>query len=200
MSTFLTLLTGGGLAAAGGLASGAVTNWLGAMRDKRKYERDQVMAREAHSHEQALALEAGRHEQAMAVEARRQERLEQAYLELLTYLSHFVDWVRSIRPIWGPIPTPDPVPDEERRRIEALVTAYGSPEVLRLLREWGECAAKVDRVNDMLRRRDKSRDPGQDFDDEAHKEDLALPGYKQAMLDADKAIRDQVQRELAGGA
>jgi type II secretory pathway pseudopilin PulG len=63
MNTSLTLI-GAGLAVVGGLLSGALTNWLGAKRDERKYR-----------HEQALAREAQRHEQALAREARRQERL-----------------------------------------------------------------------------------------------------------------------------
>jgi hypothetical protein len=61
MTTFLAILTGGGLAAVCGLISGLLTNWLGDKRDQRKYE----------------------HERAMALDARRQERLEKAFLELL---------------------------------------------------------------------------------------------------------------------
>jgi hypothetical protein len=176
----MTLWTGGGLVAAGavvGAVAGALlTNWLGARRDRRTHEHEQVMAREA----------------------RRQERLEQAYLELLRYLSHYLDWARSVRPIVGPVPVPDPLPREERWRIEALVTAYGSPEVLRLLREWGERAAKIEDVDATLRLLEQSRNPSPESDREAMQENRALPGYKQAMFDADKAIRDRVQRELAG--
>src|SRR6266511_3463205 len=110
----ITLWTGGGLVAAGvvagSLAGALLTNWLGVRRDQRTHEHDQAMAREAHSHERAMALQAARHRQEMAQEARCQERLEKAYLELLTYLSHFLDWAKSVQPIWGPVPMPDPVP------------------------------------------------------------------------------------------
>jgi hypothetical protein len=92
------------------------------------------------------------------------------------------------------------LPPEERWRIEALVTAYGSPEVLRLLHEWGERAAKVDRVDGMLRMLEGSKNPSQQFDEDTMREHRALPGYKQAMFEADKAIRDRVQQELAGEA
>ena len=44
---YLTLLTGGGLVAVGSVANGLLTNWLGSKRDKDRYEREQVMAREA---------------------------------------------------------------------------------------------------------------------------------------------------------
>jgi hypothetical protein len=197
MSTFLTLLTGGGLAAAGGLASGAVTNWFAAKLDQRRYEREQVMAREAHQHEQAMALEARSHERAMALETRRQERLKQAYIELGIFLSHYIDWANSVRPMF-PVPAPDPLPPQERWRIETLVMAYGSPEVRQLLDEWHKCAEKIHNALATIRLRDQSRDPGQEFDDKANKEDQALPEYKRAMFDADKAIRERVQQELAG--
>ena len=45
MSTYLSLLTGGGLIAAGAVASGLLANWLGSRRDKRGYEHQQKMAR-----------------------------------------------------------------------------------------------------------------------------------------------------------
>jgi type II secretory pathway pseudopilin PulG len=187
MSTLLTLLTGGGLAALGGLASGAVTNWYGAKRDRERYEREQVMALEARSHEQAMARE-----------ARHQEGLKQAYLELGTYLSRYLDWSKSVQPMLGPVPVPDPLPPQERWRIETSVLAYGSPEVRRLLDEWRKCAERIENADAVIRLRDQSRDPGQQFDDKANKENLALPEYRQAMFEADKAIRDRVHEELAG--
>jgi len=58
-----------GLIAAGAVVSGLLANWLGSRRDKRGYE----------------------HEQKMAREARTQERLDQAYIALGEYLSHFED-------------------------------------------------------------------------------------------------------------
>jgi hypothetical protein len=73
MNTFLALLAGGGLVAAGSVASGLLANWLGSRRDKRGYT----------------------HEQEMAREARIQERLDQAYIAPGEYLSRFEDWARS---------------------------------------------------------------------------------------------------------
>ncbi len=143
MNTFLTLLTGGGFVAAGGVLSAWLTNSLGARRDKRRYDHDQQMAREARS----------------------QDRLDRVYIELGMYLSRYGDWARSVQPFWGPVPAPDPLPPGERWRIEALVTEYGSKEVWRLLEEWGEHAAKIDASDDIIRRAERSR--AADLDKEA---------------------------------
>lgn len=174
MSTFKTLLTGGGLAALGVVLAALAANWLGDKRDQRKYK----------------------HERDMAAEARRQERLEQAYIELLGYLSRHLDWAKSVRPLWGQPPIPEPLPSEERRRIETLVTAYGSEEVGRLLREWGERAAKIENADATIRMVEKSVRPSQQMEDQAREEHLAISSYKDAMFKADEAIRDRVRREL----
>ena len=87
MNTYLTLLTGGGLTAAGGVVIGLVNNWQGARRDKLGHKHDREIAREARS----------------------QERLEEAYLALGEYLSRFEDWARSVHPFLGPVSAPDPL-------------------------------------------------------------------------------------------
>jgi hypothetical protein len=174
--TVLVLLTGGGLAAVGGLVSGWLTNWPGTKRDERRYN----------------------HEQEQARLARLQERLEQAYIELLTFLSHYSQWAESVRPVIGPVQRPDPVPQEERWRMEALLTAYGSDEIRLLLQQWGECATKIHDVDEMMRLEEKSRNPGQKFSDRVIDEQQALAVYKTAMIQVDEAIRVRVRRELAG--
>jgi hypothetical protein len=179
MTTFLAILTGGGLAVIGGLASGWLTNWLGEKRDQRKYE----------------------HEQAMAQEARRQERLEQTYIELLRYLSHYADWTRSVDRVLGmPTPAPDPPPREELNRVEALVEAHGSPEVRRLLSKWREHAAKLQYADDSLPLVGLDDEP--DADDEAWTRDVgkARVAHRKATLEADQEIRDRIRQELAGEA
>jgi hypothetical protein len=177
MTTFLALLTGGGLAALGGLLSGVITNLLGARRDRRKYE----------------------HERAMALEARRQERLEQAYIELLGFLSHYAEWMSSPRRLLGQqVALPDPLPREELNRIMVLLEAHGSQEVRRLLSEWRSCAAKLENVDAGL--------PLVQLDDEADAEEEAwardsgkvIAAQREATLKADKAIRDRIRQELAG--
>ena len=198
MTTLQTLLTGGGLTAIGVVLAAFAANLLGARRDKRRYEHEQAMAAQAQRHEQAMAKQTQDHEQAMAAETRRQERMEQAYIELLRYLSRQWRWARSVRPMWGETDAPGPLPEEEQWRIEALVTAYGSFEVACLISEWGDRAAKLEDADATIRVREESPNSSQQLDDEAMREHKAIPSYREAMLEADRAIRDRVRQELAG--
>jgi hypothetical protein len=174
MTTFLAILTGGGLALLGGLLSGLLTNWLGDKRDQRKYE----------------------HERAMAMDARRQERLEQAYIELLAYLPHQAAWARPVRPFRGTVQA-DPMSFKEVKRIEALVEAHGSEEVRRLLQQWRECWQKIDDEVAAIGLKEKPT-PGQELEDEARLMLLGKSGYLEAMMDAAEAVRERVRQELAG--
>jgi hypothetical protein len=185
MNTFLTLATGGGLVALGGLASGFVTNWLGAKRDQRRYDHEQDMARASRSHEQDMARE-----------ARSQERLDRAYIALGEYLSRFGDWARSVRPFTGPVPAPAPQPPEEQWHIEALVTAYGSEEVRLLLEQWRKRARIIENADLVIRSAEQSPDLSAELDEKALRERQALEDYRKAMHDAADAIRGQMRQEL----
>jgi hypothetical protein len=88
MKTLLAVLTGGGIAAVGGLVTGLLNNWMGGKRDKHAYARQQEMAREALGH----------------------DRLDRAYTELGIYLAHRAAWAMSIRPFTNPVSGPDPTP------------------------------------------------------------------------------------------
>lgn len=175
MNTLLAVLTGGVLAAAGGLLSGWQSYRFGSKRDQR-----------AHAHEQQMARE-----------ALGQERLDRAYTELGIYLSHHADWARSVHPIWGPVTAPDPMPDEERWRIETLVTNHGSPEVRRLLERWVEQRRKIENADAVIRMAEQARDPG-GLAEKADREHQALEEYRRAMHEAASAIRDRMRAELAG--
>ena len=103
-----------------------------------------------------------------------------------------------MQPFWGQIPPPDPLPPEDRWKVETLVTLYGSPDVRRLLDQWAEYARKIDYADDVIRRVKQSSNPSADLDAQAHQEQLALPDYKAAMDEVGEAIRGQMNRELAG--
>jgi hypothetical protein len=175
MNTLLAVLTGGGLAALGGLGSGWLNNWLGSRRDE-----------QAHAHEQQMARE-----------ARWQDRLERTYTELGIYLSHYADWAGSVQPMLGPVPAPDPMPPAEQWRIETLVMNHGSPMVRQLLERWREQAQKIENADIVIKMAERARDPGS-LDDEALRERQALDEYRKAMHAADEAIRSQMSDELAG--
>jgi hypothetical protein len=172
---FITLLTGGGLLAAGSILSG----WQASRVAKK---RDQA----AHAHQLDMARE-----------ARRQERLERAYTELGIYLARQADWARSVHPFIGPVPAPEPVPRQEMYRIEALVTNHGSPEVRALLDQWAEIARKIDNAGHVITMAEQSRDPGA-LDEEAHRERRALDDYRKALDDAARRISDRMHQEMDG--
>jgi len=179
MNTFLAVLTGGGIAAVGGLGSGWLNNWMGSQRDERAHAHDQQMARETHARDQQMARE-----------ALRQERLDRAYTELGIYLSHEEAWARSVHPPIGPVPVPDPMTDEERWRIETLVTNHGSPEVRQLLDKWGEQRMKIQEADIVITMARESRDPGS-LGEKADQEHQALEDYRRALHEAATAIRDR---------
>jgi hypothetical protein len=175
MNTLLAVLTGGGIAAAGSLLTGWQNHLFGRKRD----EITRV------------------HEQQAAREALRQERLDRAYTELGIYLSHEAAWARSVHPFIGPVPVPDPMTDEERWRIETLVTNHGSPEVRQLLDKWGEQRMKIQEADIVITMARESRDPGS-LGEKADQEHQALEDYRRALHEAATAIRDQMRKELDG--
>lgn len=70
------------------------------------------------------------HEQAIAKDQRVQERISSAYVEMLTMLDSIMGIVNATQPILEPGPEPPPEPDQEKvGRVQALIAAFGSPEV-----------------------------------------------------------------------
>jgi hypothetical protein len=178
MNTFMTLLAGGGLLAAGTLLGVLQDNWLGSRRDRRTHA----------------------HDQRMAQEARRQDRLETTYTQLGVYLAHHADWARSVHPFMGPVPAPDPLSPAERWRIETLVANHGSPEVRRLLERWGEIARKIDNADAVIRLAEGSRTVEPELDREALRERQALEDYRKALYEAADDIRCRMHAEMDGQA
>jgi len=133
----------------------------------------------------------------MALEARRQQRLEQAYIDLLSYLSHHQELAWSMGPL-SEMSAPEPLSREERWRIEGLVTAYGSQEVRRLLEAWTRCLMKVQIANMASQLLEESQGLKPQLEEQAKQEQKAIPSYNEAVNRADAAIRERVRRELAG--
>ena len=175
MSILIALLTGGGLVA----ASTYLTAW---QTNRFARQRDQA----AHAHELAITAE-----------ARRQDRLERAYTELGIFLAHQQDWARSVHPFIGPVPEPDPMPQQEMYRIQALVMNHGSPEVQALLGRWGEVARKIEHACHVISMAEQSRNPG-GLAEQARQERLALEDNRKALQHAADRIYDQMKAELDG--
>jgi hypothetical protein len=85
---------------------------------------------------------------------------------------------------------------EETWAVEALMTANASPEVRDLLAEWRVWIDKIGNADRILRDLEGLKRPGDKFDEDALKEQGALPKYREKLTEADKAIRDQIRREL----
>jgi hypothetical protein len=175
VSTFIVLLTGGGLVAG--------SMYLSAWQTSRNAsKRDQA----AHTHQLQ-----------MAQEDRRQDRLDRAYTELGIFLAWSAKWARAVHPFFGPVPEPDPMPPQERRKIEALVANHGSPQVRALLDQWQEAARKIEYAGHVITMAEQSKNPGQ-LADEALKERLALEDNRKALQQAADRVYDQMKAELDG--
>jgi hypothetical protein len=122
-------------------------------------------------------------------------RGQQAYIELLGYLSYHTEWARSVGAVQGP----DPLPREDVRRIEARIEAYGSPKVRGMLQEWREYVADLALAGVTSGTVEELPNPSQELDD-ARDELRRIPSYRRAIFQTAEAIREQVRRELGGEA
>jgi hypothetical protein len=176
MSTFITLLTGGGLLAVGSILAGLQTNRFARQRDQT----------------------AQTHQLHMAQEARQQDRLDRTYTELGIFLSHWESWARSVHPFMGPVERPVVMAQDELWRIETLVANHGSPEVRRLLDVWGEQRLKIVHADITISMAEQHNSA--DLNEQARQERLALEDHRKALHEAATAIRDRMWLELNGQA
>ena len=139
---------------------------------------------------------------AVAREERQQRRLEEAYLEMLAALTAVSYWVFTVYPVFTSTPEeftmpPMPkLPDAERK--EALWSAYWSPQVERLMKEWESAVRQLQQTGMTIGigRSDVQfrQEPGIDMQAAL----LELPERKQKVIEADRRIREQVRLELLG--
>jgi hypothetical protein len=85
------------------------------------------------------------HEMEMARDQRRQQRLAETYIVLLEQAERMGQWAAFVRPLMERAEGPRPaLPDlAEQARVEALVRAYGSPEVKALVDEWRQTIREI---------------------------------------------------------
>jgi hypothetical protein len=154
----MALLTGGGLAALGGLTSGFLNDWMGKRRDERKYDND--------AEQDARRYE---HERRMAHEARHQERIARVYDETIILAGRAKIWVTYTRPM---ISFPgDPKPElpsvEEQSRIQSLLSVYGSPEVQERYEAWRKVVSELTVMDFRLKLAEDAEAKGRPGDDTA---------------------------------
>lgn len=139
---------------------------------------------------------------AVAREERQQRRLEEAYLETLTALSHIYYWVFAVYPPITQTPeqyTMPPLPElPDNARKEAAWTAYWSPRVEQLMDEWQLTVRKLQHAGMSISMARAAEAKGQQSGLDHPTLALELPGLKQAVVDADKSVRNQVRLELLG--
>jgi hypothetical protein len=139
---------------------------------------------------------------AVAREERQQRRLEEAYLELLSALTKIHYWVFTVYPFmtrtieeYTMPPLPE-LPDSERK--EAMWTAYWSPRVEQLMKEWESTVRQLQnagmQIGLAMRTEKSEQHPGIDINSLR----LELPDRKDKVIEADRRIREQVRLELLG--
>ena len=148
---------------------------------------------------------------AIAREERQQRRFEDAYTEMLAAVTRIRYWVYTVYP---PLTrtaeefTMPPVPElPDAAKSEALWTVYWSPRVEQLMGEWEQSVRKL-QVTGMVIGMGRAADASAQANlhiaaSRESRIDVAaklieLEGLKQAVLDADKRVREQVRAELLG--
>ncbi|KXF54641.1 hypothetical protein AXA44_40535 [Rhodococcus sp. SC4] len=91
--------------------------------------------RQGRDHVERISEKQYAHERLLAEEARKQNRIENAYVLLLEMSERAGLWAQRANRLYNwPVP---PLPDDgEQVRVEALIQAFGSPEVRTLMKDW----------------------------------------------------------------
>lgn len=97
-----------------------------------------LTGKQGRDHAETITRDQLDHERLLAREAREQQRLENAYLELLKMAERAGQWAQMVYPVFQSGQPPNtPLPSlEVQADTEALVNAFGSPEVRELLKTW----------------------------------------------------------------
>jgi hypothetical protein len=137
-----------------------------------------------------------------AREERQQRRLEAAYTELLIRLTVVRDWANAVYPMWtstaGEYTMPPLPPASDKERTEAIVTATWSPRVQELMHRWDTVVGKIKRTGETITLGLRAESTGRESSLDSADHLARLPELRQELNRADRAIRQQVSRELRG--
>ncbi|XRQ07371.1 hypothetical protein ACN3XK_64520 [Actinomadura welshii] len=137
-----------------------------------------------------------------AREERQQRRLEEAYTDLLITLSHVDDWLHRVYPLITEnkeqytMPSMPEIPNRIER--EAVLTAYWSPQIQRLHTDWRQAVAELRHTGMDIEYIQKQEELGRESGLNKAEILKSLPKQKEAVREADQAIRSQVRLELMG--
>jgi hypothetical protein len=139
---------------------------------------------------------------AVAREERQQKRFEEAYLELLSALTLVHYWVFTVYPPMTNKPegyTMQPLPElPDSAQKEALWTAYWSPRVEQLMKEWESTVRQLQSAGMEISLGLRTEKSGQRSSIDLQSLQLHLPALKEKVIQADRRIREQVRLELLG--
>lgn len=147
------------------------------------------------------------HDRAVRREDRRQERVQEAYEALIGYVEKRIRIAAGIRPFMPPEDEPAPVTEQEVERAQTLVDLHASPEVDRLIDEFGKMLLRIRNVDLDLRanewtaeRRDEGWDPAPDGFADSGEATRYVSEYGIAELrDIKDRLRQQMRTELNPG-
>jgi hypothetical protein len=160
----------------------------------------------AGSRQQNTALAVVRHQAeaqvAVAREDRHQRRLEEAYLEMLAAVTSIYYWVFTVYPMLTNTPeqyTMSPLPElSDNARKEALWTAYWSPRVEQLMKDWETAVRSIQSVGNRIAIGRSVESSGRVSGIDVASLLLELEERKREVIDADRHVRQQVRLELLG--
>lgn len=140
---------------------------------------------------------------AVAREERQQRRIEQAYLELFAALDPTYWWVHTVYPDVAPRPEdftmpPRPSPPGGMSSKEAPLSAYWSPRVILLLREWLNAVHQFEHAGTVIVAELSAKKAGRPSGIDVPAKLKELSELKKVVINADKQIREQVRSELLG--
>jgi hypothetical protein len=139
---------------------------------------------------------------AVAREERQQRRLEEAYLEMLAAITSIHYWVYTVYPVLTKTPeqfTMPPLPEfPDSASKEALWTAYWSPRVEQLMKDWEAAVRKLQSTGIHIGIGRSTEQSGQVTGIDVPALLLGLQEQKREVIDADKRVREQVRLELLG--
>lgn len=153
-----------------------------------------AVTRMGHRHTERMSAQRNDHELLLAREARIQQRLEDAYVEVLTFVYRVGQWVDLTRPLIDVGVKAPGLPElDEQARVRAMVSAYASEVVKDLMAEWDRVVVMV-QVADMTIAQAETNTRSETWQDVATKQWEKLSTECRPAL---QDVRARLERQIA---